>query len=113
MASTSTPTDRQLARRIAVAPMIDVTDRHFRMMIRAISPLPMLWTEMTWDRAILYNTDGEKEAAYHAHQSGPRTAEGIIGFSPEEHPIVLQFVRSPPPSIFEHRAGARILLKIC
>jgi len=33
--------------RIAVAPMIDVTDRHFRMMIRCISPLPVLYTEMT------------------------------------------------------------------
>ena len=35
--------------------MIDVTDRHFRMLIRCVSPLPTLWTEMTWDRAILYN----------------------------------------------------------
>ena len=33
---------------IAVAPMIDVTDRHFRMFIRCISDVPVPWTEMTW-----------------------------------------------------------------
>ena len=29
-----------------VAPMVDVTDRHFRMFVRCISPTPVLWTEM-------------------------------------------------------------------
>ena len=49
--------------RLHVAPMIDVTNRHFRMLIRCISDLPVLWTEMTWDRAILYNTPDEPEFA--------------------------------------------------
>ena len=85
--------------RLAVAPMIDVTDRHFRMLIRCISPLPVLYTEMTWDRAILYNSPGERE-----HQEGqknlrPRTVEGIIGFSEEEHPIVLQLGGSEPETL--------------
>jgi len=46
---------------LAVAPMIDVTERHSRMLIRCISPLPVVYSEMTWDRAILYNAPGEPE----------------------------------------------------
>ncbi len=84
---------------LAIAPMIDVTDRHFRMLIRAISPLPTLWTEMTWDRAILYNHPGERE-----HQEGQknvrqRTVGSIIGFSTDEHPVVLQLGGSNPESL--------------
>ena len=63
---------------LAVAPMIDVTDRHFRMLIRCVSPLPTLWTEMTWDRAILYNAPTEPE--YALNKNEPRkSVESLIG----------------------------------
>ena len=63
--STAAPATQALLQRplLQVAPMIDVTNRHFRMLIRCISDLPVLWTEMTWDRAILYNTPDEPEFA--------------------------------------------------
>ena len=91
--------DRRRRPLVSVAPMIDVTDRHFRMLIRCISPSPTLWTEMTWDRAILYNHPGERE-----HQEGQknvrvRTVGSIIGFSDAEHPIVLQLGGSNPESL--------------
>ena len=70
-------------------PMIDVTDRHFRFLVRCISPLPTLWTEMTWDRAILYNTPDQPEFAVKKTELD-RSLESIIGFSEEEHPLVCQ-----------------------
>ena len=69
--------------------MIDVSDRHFRMLIRCISPLPALYSEMIWDRAILYNTPGEPEHLEQRNEQ-PRSQEAIIGFSEAEHPVVLQ-----------------------
>ena len=81
---------------LAVAPMIDVTDRHFRMLIRCVSPLPTLWTEMTWDRAILYNAPGEREHECGQKNVRPRSVESIIGFSEAERPIVLQLGGADP-----------------
>ncbi|KAL1511455.1 hypothetical protein AB1Y20_006254 [Prymnesium parvum] len=84
---------------VSVAPMIDVTNRHFRMLIRCISSVPVLWTEMTWDRAILYNAPDEAEYALNKNSlpNGKRPSlESIIGFSDEEHPIVMQLGGSDP-----------------
>ena len=81
--------------RLHVAPMIDVTNRHFRMLIRCISPLPVLWTEMTWDRAILYNTPDQPEHKLKKTELD-RTLESIIGFSDEERPLVMQLGGSDP-----------------
>jgi len=74
---------------LAVAPMIDVTNRHFRMLIRCISDLPVLWTEMTWDRAILYNTPDQPEHKLKKTEL-ERSLESIIGFSEAEQPLVMQ-----------------------
>ena len=109
MSSDARPGRRSIeaAQRLSVAPMIDVTDRHFRYLIRCISPLPVVYTEMTWDRAILYNTPGERE-----HQNGqknvrPRSLESIIGFSEVEHPIVLQLGGAETEPIYRAaRVGA-------
>jgi len=60
--------------------MVDVTDRHFRMFVRCISPTPVLWTEMVWAHAV-----------QDAHALEP-----LIGFSDLEHPIVLQLGGSDP-----------------
>ena len=77
--------------------MIDVTDRHFRMLIRCISPLPVLYTEMTWDRAILYNTPGEPE--YALNKTGPMGVDAIIGFSDAEQPLVMQLGGAEPANL--------------
>ena len=60
--------------RLHVAPMAAVTDRHCRMLHRAVSPLTVVWTEMTWDRTII-------DAAANG------TLDAVLGYSPEEHPI--------------------------
>lgn len=87
--------DAERCRAISVAPMIDVTDRHFRMLMRIISPgaCPQLWSEMTWDRAILYNAPSEPE---YAGKQGSGGLEPIIGFSPAERPLVLQLGGADP-----------------
>ena len=77
--------------------MIDVTDRNFRMLIRCISDVPVLWSEMTWDRAILYNTPTEPEQS--RNKNSPKSLESIIGFDPREHPIVFQIGGSDPDSL--------------
>ena len=56
--------------------MAAVSDRHWRMLIRCISPTIVVWTEMVWAHAISGASSNE--------------CEKLIGFSPEEHPIVAQ-----------------------
>ena len=77
-AATPTPTcpccaTPERSHALSVAPMIEVTDRHFRMLIRIIAPgaSPHLWSEMTWDRAILYNAPSEPEFALNTNACRP------------------------------------------
>jgi tRNA-dihydrouridine synthase A len=58
---------------LSVAPMMDRTDRHFRYFMRQISRQTLLYTEMVTAQAIKFG-DLEK----------------LLGFSPEEGPLVLQ-----------------------
>ena len=58
---------------LSVAPMMDRTDRHFRYFLRLISQHTLLYTEMVTVGAILH---------------GDRSK--LLGFSPEERPLVLQ-----------------------
>jgi tRNA-dihydrouridine synthase A len=58
---------------LSVAPMMDRTDRHFRYFMRQITRQTLLYTEMVTAQAIKFG-DLEK----------------LLGFSPEEGPIVLQ-----------------------
>jgi tRNA-dihydrouridine synthase A len=58
---------------LSVAPMMERTDRHFRYFLRQISRRTLLYTEMVVTAAILH---GEREK--------------LLGFSPEEKPLVLQ-----------------------
>jgi len=97
MASCPCCEDPERCRAIVVAPMIEVTDRHFRMLIRIISAgaCPQLWSEMTWDRAILYNSPTEPEYAATCNQSRPGIG-AILGFSVEERPLVLQLGGAEP-----------------
>ncbi|SOV22556.1 dihydrouridine synthase,putative [Plasmodium sp. DRC-Itaito] len=60
---------------IQVAPMINVTNRHFRAMVRIITKKAQLWTEMIVDNTLLYNLNNLEEH---------------LGFDFNEHPIVCQ-----------------------
>ncbi len=70
--------------RFSVAPMMDWTDRHCRAFHRTLSKKALLWTEMVTADAVLH---------------GPR--ERLIGFSPQEHPLVLQLGGSDPAKLAE------------
>jgi len=39
--------------RLSVAPMVDWTDRHFRMLVRQLAPRSLLYTEMHTTGAVL------------------------------------------------------------
>ena len=72
---------------MAVAPMMDWTDRHCRYFLRLISPYAWLYTEMVTTGAILF---GDKER--------------FLAFDPAEHPIALQLGGSDPDVLSEAAA---------
>ena len=57
----------------SVAPMLDCTDRHFRVLMRQISCEALLYTEMIVAHALHY---GQKQR--------------LLDYDPIEHPLVLQ-----------------------
>ncbi len=67
---------------LSVAPMMDVTDRHFRWIFRRLSRNVVLYTEMVVARAIL-------------HGDRPR----LLGFHPDEGPLVLQLGGDDPAEL--------------
>lgn len=68
--------------KLAVAPMIDWTDRHCRFFHRQMSRRAMLYTEMVVDRAIIH---------------GPR--DRLLGHDAMEHPVALQIGGSDPATL--------------
>jgi tRNA-dihydrouridine synthase A len=66
-------------RRLAVAPMMERTDRHCRYFLRLLAPHAWLYTEMITCAALL---------------RGDRRA--LLAFSPAEHPVALQLGGSEP-----------------
>ncbi len=68
----------------SVAPMMDWTDRHCRMFHRALSGRALLWTEMVTADAVIH---GDRER--------------LIGYSDDEHPVVLQLGGSDPDKLAE------------
>jgi len=66
-------------RKIAVAPMMDWTDRHCRYFIRLLSPSAFLYTEMVTAAAIHHGD-----------------ADRFLRFNDEEHPLALQLGGSDP-----------------
>jgi tRNA-dihydrouridine synthase A len=73
-----------LERQIAVAPMMDWTDRHCRYFLRGFAPQVLLYTEMITAAAILR---GDRER--------------LLAFDPEEHPVALQLGGSEPRDLAE------------
>jgi tRNA-dihydrouridine synthase A len=76
-----------LERRIAVAPMMDWTDRHCRFFLRLFSPRVLLYTEMVVAQAILR---GDRDY--------------LLGFDPAEHPVALQLGGSDPAMLAQAAA---------
>jgi len=79
--------------RLAVAPMMDVTDRHCRYFLRAITRRTLLYTEMVTTGALIHG-DADRHLCFH----------------PEEHPIALQLGGSEPADLahcarLAHRYG--------
>ena len=64
--------------------MMDWTDRHCRALHRTLTKRALLWTEMVTADAVIH---------------GPR--ERLLGFSPQEHPLVLQLGGSDPAKLAE------------
>ena len=77
-------TDPPLSSRpvVAVAPMMDWTDRHCRFFLRLLSPNALLYTEMVTAQAVLH---------------GDRAR--LLGFDPAEHPVALQLGGSSPEQL--------------
>jgi len=63
----------RLNRKFSVAPMIDVTDRHYRYLARLLSQHALLYTEMITTGAIL---NGDQDY--------------LLSYSDQEHPLALQ-----------------------
>ena len=71
-----------LDRRLAVAPMMDWTDRHCRYFHRLLAPEALLYTEMVHAGAILHGD-----------------ADRFLAFAPAEHPVALQLGGSDPSDL--------------
>ncbi|MEX0409250.1 tRNA dihydrouridine(20/20a) synthase DusA [Aquibium sp. LZ166] len=69
---------------IAVAPMMDWTDRHCRFLHRQLTRRALLYTEMVVADAVIH---GERER--------------LLGFDPAEHPVALQLGGSDPEKLAE------------
>ncbi len=72
------------AYRFSIAPMLDCTDRHFRVLIRQITRRALVYTEMIVARALQYN-QGRK----------------LLDFDEIEHPISLQVGGDDPKILSE------------
>jgi len=66
--------------RLSIAPMMDCTDKHFRMIMRKISSEALLYTEMIVAQSLLYTN----------------RKENFLDFNSEEHPISIQFGGDDP-----------------
>ncbi|KGG13378.1 MULTISPECIES: tRNA dihydrouridine(20/20a) synthase DusA [Prochlorococcus] len=77
--------------RFSIAPMLDCTDRHFRVIFRHISKRALLYTEMIVAKALL-------------HQKG----SSLLDFNEIEHPISLQIGGDDPKELAEAAKIAEI-----
>lgn len=76
--------------RFSVAPMIDVTDTHFRYLARLLTKHALLYTDMITTGAILHGKH-----------------ERLMTFHNEEHPVALQLGGSDPAALRECSAIAK------
>ena len=71
--------------KISIAPMMDCTDKHFRMIMRKISCKALLYTEMIVAQSLIYSQQKKK----------------FLDFNKEEHPISVQFGGDDPKLLQE------------
>ena len=71
--------------KISIAPMMDCTDKHFRMIMRKISSKALLYTEMIVAQSLIYTDNRER----------------FLNFNKEEHPISIQFGGDNPEHLKE------------
>ena len=71
--------ERSASKVVAVAPMMDWTDRHCRMFHRQLTRRALLYTEMVTADAVIH---GDRER--------------LIGFAPVEHPVAIQLGGAEP-----------------
>ena len=69
---------------LSIAPMMERTDRHFRYLMRLVSPNSRLYTEMITSRALLHGD-----------------ASRLLAFDPSEHPVAIQLGGSDPAMLSE------------
>ena len=83
--SINQPNSMRKIHKISIAPMMDCTDRHFRMIMRKISSEALLYTEMIVAQSLIY-TNRKKD---------------FLDFNKEEHPISIQFGGDNPETLKE------------
>ncbi len=71
--------------KISIAPMMDCTDKHFRMIMRQISAHALLYTEMIVAQSLIFSKERKK----------------FLDFNQEEHPISIQFGGDNPKFLSE------------
>ncbi len=71
--------------KISIAPMMDCTDTHFRMIMRKISSKALLYTEMIVVQSLIHTDNKEK----------------FLNFNEEEHPLSIQFGGDNPEHLKE------------
>ena len=79
------PNSKDNFHKLSVAPMMDCTDKHFRMIIRKISSRALLYTEMIVAQSLIYTKQKEK----------------FLNFNQEEHPISIQLGGDNPQILKE------------
>mmetsp|Transcript_8650 Transcript_8650/g.14655 ORF Transcript_8650/g.14655 Transcript_8650/m.14655 type:complete len:81 (-) Transcript_8650:1082-1324(-) len=67
-----------LKERIAIAPMVDVTDNYFRYFCRLLTKHSFLYTEMLNEHAVLFNKGK------------------LLNFTHDQHPVVCQIGGNDP-----------------
>lgn len=82
MAASREPTAYQASVRLAVAPMMEWSDRHCRYFHRMLAPHARLYTEMVTARAVIH---GDREH--------------LIGFDPVEQPVAIQLGGADPSEL--------------
>ncbi len=71
--------------KLSIAPMMDCTDKHFRMIMRKISSKALLYTEMIVAQSLFYTNK----------------KEDFLDFNSDEHPISIQFGGDDPEILKE------------
>jgi tRNA-dihydrouridine synthase A len=79
------PNSTKNIHKLSIAPMMDCTDKHFRMIMRKISSEALLYTEMIVAQSLVHTNK----------------KENFLDFNSEEHPISIQFGGDDPQILKE------------